>query len=184
MQRYSFWHETVHVHAWDNSVAESMVLFVPLEKVVSQRRHLLYRGHFQTSGTLKRPTSSLLMIWHNTWLCRDMTSTNQTEEDCLNISLLVFMGRLQTYLFASTIYVWPNRRFARFWRIAHLGVCGIPEALAAYLAANICLLLCNGILAAAFLIQRFWLAGTFFVVPLSPWTPVLRVIQKQYNDHD
>ncbi|KAL0177017.1 hypothetical protein M9458_025911, partial [Cirrhinus mrigala] len=58
---------------------------------------------------------------------------------------------------------------ASFWRILHLDVLGTPEAPA---ASNTCLLLCNGILAAALLIRCICLAETFLIVPLSARTRV------------
>ncbi len=179
----------------DDFAAEGTVLlFVPWKKVVSQKLYILCRGHFHTFRDPKGPTSSLPMIpaqnmtppppcWRRSLVGTWWPSTNHpllhpsgpsrvTRHSSVNKTVwkLVFM------------YVWAHcNRFclcalvrggrivglcttASFWRILHLEVCGTPEAPA---ASNTCLLLCNGILAAALIIRQICMAETFLILPLS-----------------
>ncbi len=122
----------------------------------------------------------------------------------LNIELWVFRKFLHSSVNKTVwklffMYVWAHcNRFclwalvrggrivglcttASLWRILHLEVCGTPGAPA---ASNTCLLLCNGILAAALLIRWICLAETFLILPSSlqtclssEWAPNLSTVQ-------
>ncbi len=197
-QRYSLQREMVHCHAWRwFCCGRHSSSFCTMEE--SGQSETLYFAEviFTPSGTLKGPTSSLPMIpaqnmtppppcWRRslvgTWwpstshpLLHPSVPSRVARHSSVNKTVwkLVFM------------YVWAHcNRFclcslvrggrivglcttASSWRILHLEVCGTPEAPA---ASNTGLLLCNGILAAAFLIRWICLAETFLILPLSAWT--------------
>lgn len=82
------------------------------------------------------------------------------EQVCLKMSLHAFLGALQLFLLVSSCWGWMEAlcRTANLWWTLHLDVCGTPEAST---TSNTRLLLCNGILAAAFVSARY-LSGRNF----------------------
>ncbi len=181
------------MHEDDFAAEGTVLLFVPWKKVV---RNSIYfcQGHFHTfrdpkgayqlsphdSGPKHDSSTSLL----TSQPCWDMVAIHQpsttpsiwtiqsctaliSKQVCLKISLHVCVGPLQPFLL---VRIGRGGRIvglcttAGFWRILHLEVCGTP------VASNTCLLLCNGILAAALLIRRICLAETFLILPLSART--------------
>ncbi len=181
------------MHEDDFAAEGTVLLFVPWKKVV---RNSIYFAKviFTPSGTLKGPTSSLPMIpaqnmtppppcWRRSLVGTWWPSTNHP---LLHPSGLSRVGRHSSVNKSVWklvfMYVWAHCNLfclcalvrggrivglcttAGFWRILHLEVCGTP------VASNTCLLLCNGILAAALLIRRICLAETFLILPLSART--------------
>ncbi len=179
------------MHEDDFAAESTVLLFVPWKKVISQKLYMLCRGHFHTFSD---PKGAYQLSPHDSCPKHDSSTSWLTSQPCWDIvaihnhPLLHPSGPSRVARHSSVnktvwklvfMYVWAHcNRFclcalvrsgrivglcttASFWRILHLEVCGTPEAPA---ASNTGFLLCNGILAAAFLIRPICLAETFLVL--------------------
>lgn len=143
MQKYSLQNQTLYCHAWRwFCYGNHGSPFCTVDKGVSEKLHILYRGHFHTFKDRVLGADKLSPLGscpkHDfappCWLCSLVGSWRPST-----IHPLPHLSGFCLWAFCRGGPIEALSNTVSLWRIQHLDVGGTPEAPA---ASNICLLLC------------------------------------------